>query len=45
MLFSWRTLYNHSDIREGEFVEISGFTLHENIVIGNIYRPPKDLVK
>ena len=38
------TLYNHSNIREGQFVEISGVTLHENIVICNIYRRPKDLV-
>ena len=38
------TVYNHSDIWEGQFVEISGVTLHKDIVIGNIYRPPRDLV-
>ena len=38
------TSYNHSDIWEGQFVEISGVTLHKNIVIVNNYRPLKDLV-
>ena len=38
------TLYNHSDIWEGQLVEIAVVTLHKNIVIGNIYRPPKDLI-
>ena len=37
------TIHDHSDIWEGQFIKISGVTLHKNIVIGNIYRPPKDL--
>ena len=55
MLLSWNifikkyahktlTIYDHSDIWEGQFIEISGVTLQKNIVIGNIYRPPKDLI-
>ena len=38
------TIQDHPDIWEGQFIEISGVTLQKNIVIGNIYRPPKDLI-
>ena len=38
------TIHDHSDIWERQFIEISGVTLQKNIVIGNIYRPPKDLI-
>ena len=39
------TLCILSGIWEGQCVEIAGVTLHKNIVIGNIYRPPNDLIK
>ena len=38
------TIYDHSDIWEGQFIEIFWRYVTENIVIGNIYRPPKDLI-
>ena len=34
-----------SDIWEGLFIEISGGGLSGNYVIGNIYRPPRDLIE
>ena len=33
------------DIWEGLFIEISGGGLSRNYIIGNIYRPPKDLIE
>ena len=36
------SLYMKSDIWEGQFIEISGSQLERNIIIGNIYRPPRD---
>ena len=36
------SLYKKSDIWEGQFIEISGSQLERNIIIGNIYRPPRD---
>ena len=37
------SLYKDSDIWEGQFLEISGNTLKGKIIIGNIYRPPRDI--
>ena len=34
--------YTVSDIWEGLFVEVSGNSLESNIIIGNIYIPPKN---
>ena len=36
------SLYKKSDIWEGQFIELSGSQLERNIIIGNIYRPPRD---
>ena len=36
-----KSLYNSSDLWEGLFVDISRPELNKNILIGNIYRPPK----
>ena len=36
------SLYKKSDVWEGQFIEISGSQLERNIIIGNIYRPPRD---
>ena len=35
-------IYIQSEVWEGLFIEISGRTLNKNIIIGNIYRPPRD---
>ena len=37
-----RTLYKHSDIWEGLFIDVSGPSLNRPLTIGNIYRPPHD---
>ena len=34
--------YTESNIWEGLFVEVSGNSLESNIIIGNIYKPPKN---
>ena len=36
------SLYKISDVWEGQFIEILGSQLERNIIIGNIYRPPRD---
>ena len=36
------SLYKKSDIWEGQFIKILGSQLERNIIIGNIYRPPRD---
>ena len=43
--FNYKTLdiYNKSDIWEGKFIEISSNLLQKNIILGNIYRPPRDI--
>ena len=35
-------LYNESEIWDGQFIEVTTPPTHSNIVIGNIYRPPRD---
>ena len=40
--YDQRTLYKHSDIWEGVFVDVSGPSLNRPLTIGNIYRPPHD---
>ena len=37
------TLYDKSDIFEAQFIEISGSDIHKPVIIGNMYRPPRDL--
>ena len=37
-----RTLYKHSDIWEGIFIDVSGPSLSRPFTIGNIYRPTHD---
>ena len=34
--------YTESDIWEGLFIEVSGNSLETNIIIGTIYKPPKN---
>ena len=36
---------NESNIWEGQFIEINGGGLSKNIVLANVYRPPRDLVE
>ena len=40
--YDQRTLYKHSDIWEGVFIDVSGPSLNRPLTIGNIYRPPHD---
>ena len=40
--YDQRTLYKHSDIWEGLFIDVSGPSLNRPLTIGNIYRPPHD---
>ena len=35
---------NSSNSWEGQFIEVMGGNLSKNIVIGNIYRPPRNLI-
>ena len=46
-MFKHKTVlsYNNSNIWEGQFIEISGGGLQKNIVIGNVYRPPRDVLE
>ena len=37
-------LPEHSNIWESQLIEISGGTLAKNIILGNIYRPPRNTV-
>ena len=36
--------YNSSNLWEGHFLEIHGGGLKKHIIIGNIYRPPRELI-
>ena len=36
-------LYTVSDVWEGQFIELSGSNINRKIIIGNIYRPPRDI--
>ena len=38
-------LSDKSDIFEAQFIEISGEDIHKPVIIGNMYRPPRDLNK
>ena len=37
-------LYTVSNIWDGQFIEVSGASLVKKIIIGNIYRPPRNLI-
>ena len=37
------SLFNGSNIWEGQFLEISKHDLNKKIIIGNLYRPPRDI--
>ena len=39
------TFYKKSDIFEAQFIEISGSDIYKPVIIGNMYRPPRDLNK
>ena len=41
--YKMKSSYNVSEIWEGQFIEVSGNDLTKNIIIGNIYRPPRNL--
>ena len=43
--FDYKTLsiYNESEIWEGQFIEINSNLVQKKIVLGNIYRPPRDV--
>ncbi len=36
--------YNMSNVWEGQFIEITAKSLKRNIVLGNVYRPPRHLI-
>jgi hypothetical protein len=38
------TIYTPSDIWEGLFIKVRGVGLSKQIILGNIYRPPRDLL-
>ena len=38
-------LYDNSDIFETQFIEISGSDINKPVIIGNMYRPPRDVNK
>ena len=42
--FSYRnkTFYEKSDLWEAQFIEVYGEQLEKDIILGNIYRPPRD---
>jgi len=40
--YKLKNLYTTSDIWEGQFIEVSGDQINKKIIIGNIYKPPKD---
>ena len=42
--YKLKSNYESSDW-EGQFVEISGNGLNKNIILGNIYRPPRNLIE
>ena len=37
------SLFNRSNIWEGQFLEISKHDFNKKIIIGNLYRPPRDI--
>ena len=37
-------IYEKSDIWEGQFIKVSGGNTISNIILGNIYRPPRDSI-
>ena len=37
-------IYEKSDIWEGQFIKVSGGNTCSNIILGNIYRPPRDTI-
>ena len=39
------SLYTRSDVWEGQFIEIFGDHIHKKIIIGNIYRPPRNVLE
>ena len=44
--FAYKFKSNHeSSAWEGQFVEISGNGLDKNIILGNIYRPPRNIIE
>ena len=42
--YSTVTLYERSDVWEGQFIQISGNELSFNLLLGNVYRPPRDIL-
>ena len=40
--YSILPLYKTSQVWEGQFIEISGDDLNKNIILGNVYRPPRN---
>ena len=39
------TLYEKSDVFEAQFIEISGSDIHKPVIIGYMYKPPRDVSK
>ena len=37
-----RDFYSNSDICEAQFIEIFGNNLNKNVILGNLYRPPRN---
>ena len=42
--YSTVALYERSDVWEGQFIQISGNELSFKLLLGNVYRPPRDIL-
>ena len=42
--YSIVALYERSDVWEGQFIHISGNNLSYKLLLGNVYRPPRDIL-
>ncbi len=43
--YSWKLKINTSKVWEGQFITVKGKNLAKPIILGNIYRPPKDIIR
>ena len=43
--YSTVALYERSDVWEGQFIQISGNELSYKLLLGNVYRPPRNILQ
>ena len=43
--YSTVALYERSDVWGGQFIQISGNELSYKLLLGNVYRPPRDILE